>query len=207
MAKAIRDAYGAALAKYGRDNPDVVVLDADVSGSTKSALFREVAPERFFNVGVAEANMVAMAAGLAATGKIPFANTFAVFLTSLGLLPIRAFASYSGANIKLAGAYGGMSDSFDGPTHHSLEDIAIMRALPGMKVFVASDELQTEWLVRHAIDTRGPMYLRLSREALPPLYDATTRFEELLERWSGSKSAMLKATASTALRTRKGGPR
>lgn len=178
MAKAIREAYGEALAKYGAINKNVVVLDADVSGSTKSALFKAVAPERFFNVGVAEANMVGMAAGFSAAGYIPFVNTFAVFLTTLGLLPIRAFASYSNANIKLAGGYSGLSDSFDGPTHHALEDIAIMRTMPNVRVFVASDVVMTDWLTKHAIDTPGPVYLRLSREAMSDIYEPGTTFEE-----------------------------
>ena len=136
MAKAIREVYGEALVKYGKDNPDVVVLDADVSGSTKSAIFGKACPDRFFNMGIAEANMTAAAAGMASVGKIPFVNTFAVFLTTIGLLPARALGSYSKVNIKMAGAYGGMSDAFDGPSHHALEDIAVMRTLPNFKVFV-----------------------------------------------------------------------
>ncbi|NLC83782.1 MAG: transketolase family protein, partial [Ruminococcaceae bacterium] len=116
MPRSIRDVYGDMLVKYGRDNENIVVLDADVSGSTKSAGFGKAYPERFFNVGIAEANMVAMAAGLSTTGKIPFANTIAVFMTSIGLIGARAFGSYSKLNIKLMGAYGGMSDALDGPT-------------------------------------------------------------------------------------------
>ena len=178
MARTIRDAYGEALAKYGRDNPDVVVLDADVSSSTKSKLFQDVCPERFYNVGIAEANMTAMAAGFAAVGKIPFINTFAVFISSLGLIAARSFASYSGLGIKLIGAYGGLSDSFDGPSHHSIDDIAIMRGLPKFKVYVASDEFQTEWLVRQALADRSPMYIRLSRDAFPAIYQPAAAFTE-----------------------------
>ena len=178
MAKAIRDAYGEALAAYGAHDPRVVVLDADVSSSTKSAVFEAACPERFFNVGIAEANMTAMAAGLAAVGKIPFVNTFAVFLTSIGLAPARLYGSYAGLPIKLAGAYGGLSDSFDGPSHHSLEDLAVMRALPNFKVFVASDEVQTAWLVKNAIETPSPMYLRLSREVFPRIYSWDESFKE-----------------------------
>lgn len=178
MSKSIRDAYGEALAACGRDNERVVVLDADVSGSTKSAMFGKVCPERFYNVGIAEANMVSMAAGMAATGRIPFVNTFAVFLTSIGLAPARAFGSYSKLPIKLVGAYSGMSDAFDGPSHHSLEDIAVMRTLPNFKVFVASDAAQTAWLVKNAIADPSPMYLRLSRDAFPDIYAADEVFEE-----------------------------
>lgn len=177
MSKAIRDVYGEALALYGKDNENVVVLDADVSGSTKSVTFGKVFPERFFNVGIAEANMVAMAAGMASVGKIPFVNTFAVFLTSNGLTAARAFASYSKLPVKFAGGYGGMSDAFDGPSHHSLEDIAVMRTLPNMQVFAPCDASQVKWLVKYAIDTPVPMYLRLSRDVFPDVYQEGETFE------------------------------
>ena len=178
MAKAIREVYGEALVKYGRDNPDVVVLDADVSGSTRSALFQAACPERFFNVGVAEANMSGMAAGFASVGKIPFVNTFATFLTTLGLLPARVFGSYSSLNVKFMGAYGGLSDAYDGPSHHAIEDLAIMRALPNFRVYAASDEVHTDWLVKHAIESKGPMYIRLSRDVFPDLYESGAKFED-----------------------------
>ncbi|HOF94437.1 MAG TPA: transketolase C-terminal domain-containing protein [Clostridia bacterium] len=178
MAKEIRTVYGEALVKYGKENKNIVVLDADVCGSTKTCLFRDAFPERFFNVGIAEANMTAIAAGLATVGKIPFVNTFAAFLTTLGLLPSRAYGSYDKLPIKLMGAYGGMSDAFDGPTHHSLEDIAIMRSLPNFKVYVAGDATSTDWLVKHALEDPSPMYIRLSRNAFVDLYDAQTVFED-----------------------------
>ena len=178
MAKAIREVYGEALAKYGKENKDVVVLDADVSSSTKSAIFGKACPDRFFNMGIAEANMVATAAGMASVGKIPFVNTFAVFLTSIGLCLARALGSYSKLPIKMVGAYGGMSDAFDGPSHHSLEDIAIMRSLPNFKVFVASDAAQTDWIVKNAIEDPSPMYLRMSRDVFPDLYQEGETFEE-----------------------------
>ena len=178
MAKAIRDVYGDALVKYGKDNKNVVVLDADVSGSTKSAVFGKACPDRFFNVGIAEANMTAMAAGLASTGKIPFVNTFAVFLTTIGLLPARALGSYSKVPIKMVGAYGGMSDAYDGPSHHALEDIAVMRTLPNFKVFVPCDATETEWVVKNAMEDASPMYLRLSRDVFPDVYSEGASFEE-----------------------------
>ncbi|MBO6040368.1 MAG: transketolase family protein [Oscillospiraceae bacterium] len=178
MSKAIRDVYGDSLAKYGKENPDVVVLDADVSGSTKSCVFGKACPERFFNVGIAEANMTAMAAGLASVGKIPFINSFAVFVTTNGLLSARALGSYSKLPIKLCGGYGGLSDAFDGPSHHALEDIAIARALPNFKVFVPCDPVQTDWVVKNAIDDPSPMYIRLSRDAFPEVYPEGTVFEE-----------------------------
>ena len=164
MGKAIREVYGEALVKYGKDDERIVVLDADLSGSTKSGIFGKACPERFLNVGIAESNMVGMAAGLASVGKIPFVNTFTVFLTTLGLCAARAFGSYSQLPIKFAGAYGGMSDAFDGPSHHALEDIAVMRSLANVQVFVPCDAVQTEWLVKYAIDTPKPIYLRLSRD-------------------------------------------
>lgn len=178
MAREIREVYGEALVKYGRENPNVVVLDADVSSSTRSALFGKAFPERFYNVGIAEANMAAMAAGMASVGKIPFVNTFAVFLTSIGLLSALALGSYSRLPVKMAGAYSGMSDAFDGPSHHSLEDIAIMRSLPGFKVLVPSGPAQTDWAVRYAIDTPSPVYIRLSRDAFPELYGEGEGFAE-----------------------------
>jgi transketolase len=178
MAKAIREVYGEALVRYGRDNPDVVVLDADVSSSTRSALFQAACPDRFFNVGVAEANMAGMAAGLASVGKIPFVNTFATFITTLGLLPARIFGSYSNANVKFMGTYSGLSDAYDGPSHHAIEDVAIMRALPNFRVYVASDEVLTDWIVKHAIESKGPMYTRLSRDVFPSVYEPGTRFED-----------------------------
>lgn len=178
MAKAIREVYGEALAKYGKENENVVVLDADVSGSTKSAIFGKACPERFFNMGIAEANMTATAAGMASVGKIPFVNTFAVFLTTIGLLPARALGSYSKLNIKMAGAYGGMSDAFDGPSHHALEDIAVMRTLPNFKVFVPCDAAQTDWVVKNAIQDPSPMYIRLSRDVFPDVYAEGETFEE-----------------------------
>ncbi|MBR1938125.1 MAG: 1-deoxy-D-xylulose-5-phosphate synthase [Spirochaetales bacterium] len=178
MAKSIRDAYGEALVEFGKNDTRVVVLDADVSSSTKSGLFYKTCPERFFNCGIAESNMAGIAAGFAATGKIPFVNTFAVFITSNGLNAIRTFGSYSELPVKIAGAYGGISDSFDGSTHHSLEDIAIMRALPNFKVFCPCDETQTRWLVKHAIDNPDPMYLRLARNEFPDVYKRGQSFEE-----------------------------
>ena len=178
MAKSIREAYGDALVKYGKDDDRVVVLDADVSSSTKSGIFAAACPERFFNVGIAEANMAAMAAGFASVGKIPFVNTFATFITSLSLVSARAFGSYSRLGIKFAGAYSGLSDSFDGPSHHSIDDLAVMRALPNFKVYVASDDRLTDWIVKNAIDDASPMYIRLSRDVFPALYKEEDIFED-----------------------------
>ncbi|MCI9514024.1 MAG: transketolase family protein [Oscillospiraceae bacterium] len=177
MGKSIRAAYGEALVRCGTENGNIVVLDADVSSSTQSCLFAKAYPQRFFNMGIAEANMTAVAAGLAAAGKIPFVNTFAVFLTSIGLAPARLFGSYSQLPIKLAGAYGGLSDAFDGPSHHALEDIAVMRTLPGFEVYVPCDAVQTEWVTRHAAASPKATYLRLSRDVFPEVYQEGESFE------------------------------
>ena len=177
MAKAIREVYGETIKKYGELNKDIVVLDADVSGSTKSAMFGKEYPDRFYNCGICEYAMMGMAAGMAKSGKIPFVNTFAVFLTTLGSLAARTFMSYSGLPIKMMGAYGGMSDAFDGATHHALEDIAMMRTLPGVNVMVASDAQITDWMVKTAIEVKEPMYIRLSRDAAPDCHPADAKFE------------------------------
>jgi len=176
MPKTIRDVYGESLVKFGATDDRIIVLDADVSNSTKSIIFGKAYPDRFFNVGIAEANMAAMAAGFAACGKIPFINTFASFLTTLGLLSARIYGSYSDWNMKFIGAYGGLSDSFDGPTHHSTEDITVFRSLPNFTVHVATDARHTAWLVKNAIDHNGPMYIRLSRNAVPDVYDDNSTF-------------------------------
>lgn len=177
MAKAIREVYGSVLQELGAENKDIVVLDADLSGSTKSAIFGKAYPERFFNMGIAESNMVATAAGLASVGKVPFVNTFTVFLTTLGLIAARGQVCYGNLNVKFGGAYCGMSDALDGASHHALEDIAVMRTLPNMKVIVPSDAASTRWATKYAAETYGPMYLRLSRDVYPDLYTGDSRFE------------------------------
>lgn len=177
MAKAIREVYGTVLAELGNDNENIVVLDADLSGSTKSAIFGKAHPDRFFNMGIAEQNMVATAAGMSTVGKIPFVNTFTVFLTSLGLISARDQICYANLNVKFGGAYCGMSDALDGASHHATEDIAIMRALPNMRVIVPSDAASTRWATKYAADTYGPFYLRLSRDVYPDLYGESSDFE------------------------------
>lgn len=177
MAKAIREVYGTVLAELGDTNESIVVLDADLSGSTKSAIFGKAHPERFFNMGIAEQNMVATAAGMSTVGKIPFVNTFTVFLTSLGLISARDQICYANLNVKFGGAYCGMSDALDGASHHATEDIAIMRALPNMRVVVPSDAASTRWATKLAVDNYGPFYLRLSRDVYPDLYAEDASFE------------------------------
>ena len=175
--KAIREVYGEALVELAKDNDKIMVLDADLSGSTKSGKFGKEYPERFFNMGIAESNMVATAAGMARCGMIPFVNTFAVFLTTLGLISARGQVCYGNLNVKFGGAYCGMSDAFDGATHHACEDIAVMRTLPNMRVLVPSDAASSKALTRMAAELNGPVYLRLSRDVYPDLYAEDEKFE------------------------------
>lgn len=177
MAKSIREVYGMVLSELAEQNEDIVVLDADLSGSTKSGIFGKAHPDRFFNMGIAESNMVATAAGLSTVGRIPFVNTFTVFLTTLGLISTRAQVCYGNLNVKFGGAYCGMSDAFDGSSHHATEDIAVMRSLPNMTVIVPSDERSTRWATHYAAETKGPVYLRLSRDVYPDLYAEDAEFE------------------------------
>ncbi|MBP2657662.1 MAG: 1-deoxy-D-xylulose-5-phosphate synthase [Firmicutes bacterium] len=168
--KAMREAYGEALVELGKINPQVVTLDADVSGSTRSALFGQAFPERFFNVGIAEGNMAAMAAGFALANKIPFINTFAFLMAVRATDPIRSLIAYNKLNVKIVGAYGGFSDSYDGGSHQAIEDVAIMRSLPNLKVVVPADEYSARASVTAVAEYVGPVYLRLSRAEVPPVY-------------------------------------
>lgn len=169
--RAIRDVYGETLAQLGRENKDIVALEADVGSSSKSIVFGKEFPLRYFNVGVAEANMVAVAAGLATTGKIPFANTFAAFMVLRAADPVRSLVAYTKLNVKLAGTYAGLSDSYDGASHHAIADIAFMRALPNMTVISVSDPVEAELATRAAAEFKGPVYLRLSRAEVPVVLD------------------------------------
>ncbi len=168
----MRLAYGKALVALGRRYPDVVVLSADVSNSDHSYMFQEVFPDRFINVGIAEQCLVDAAAGLAYAGKIPFANTFAFLLATRALEMIRTHLCYGQANVKLMGAYAGLSDSFDGPTHHSINDVAVLRSLPNMTVVVPSDPHSLESLLFQVAEWPGPVYVRLNRNEVPALFGA-----------------------------------
>lgn len=174
---AIRDAYGAALKKLGEKNDKVVVLEADVGSSTKSIEFGNAYPDRYYNVGISELNMNAMAAGFATCGLIPFTNTFAVFMTLRGGDPINSLISYDSLNVKLAGTYCGLSDSYDGASHHALSDIAIMRTLPNMTILSVCDAVETEKAVYAAAELNGPVYLRLSRAPAPVIFDDAYDFQ------------------------------
>ena len=145
---AIRDAYGEALLNLGRKNDKVVVLESDVGNSSKSILFGREFPNRYFNVGISEFNMVTMSAGFASEGFIPFVNTFAVFMTTRGGDPIQSLIAYDRLNVKIAGTYAGLSDSYDGASHHAISDIAFARSLPNMTVVSVSDAVETQKQLR-----------------------------------------------------------
>jgi len=167
----MRVAYGKALVELGKTHPEVVVLSADVSNSDHSSMFAEVYPERFYNVGIAEQSLVDIAAGLAYCGKIPLANTFAFLFATRALEMIRTHLCYGAANVKLMAAYGGLSDSVDGPTHHTISDIAIMRSLPKMTLVVPGDPLAVGKLLPQVADWPGPVYFRLNRNEVPVIFD------------------------------------
>lgn len=174
---ATRDAYGKALVELGRENPDVVVLDADLAKSTKTIEFARHFPERFFDMGIAEQNMVGTAAGLAAAGKIPFCSTFAIFATGRAFEIIRNSVAYSRLNVKIAASHAGITVGEDGGSHQSVEDIALMRSLPNMTVFVPADAVETRAAVRAAAQIRGPVYIRLGRPGVPVLHGDDFHFE------------------------------
>jgi transketolase len=169
----MRKAYGEALVRLGHANPDVVALSADVSNSDFSYMFAEAFPDRFFNVGIAEQSLVDVAVGLAYSGKIPFANTFAFLFATRALEMIRTHLCYGEANVKLMAAYSGISDSFDGPTHHAITDVAIMRSLPRMTVVVPGDTVAVAKLLPQVADWPGPVYFRLNRNEVPLIFDDT----------------------------------
>lgn len=167
----MRKAYGEALVRIGQDYPDVVVLSADVSNSDFSFMFAEQYPDRFINTGIAEQSLVDVAAGLAYSGKIAIANTFAFLFTTRALEMVRTHLCYGGANVKLMAAYAGISDSFDGPTHHAITDLAILRSLPNMTVVVPGDPLGLARLLPQVVEWPGPVYFRLNRNEVPVLFD------------------------------------
>ena len=172
-----REAYGRTLVELGRENPDIVVLDADLSSSTYTKLFAKEFPERFFNFGIAEANMMGVAAGLASCGKIVFASTFAIFATQRAYNQFRQSIAYPGLNVKVAASHGGVSVGEDGTSHHCIEDIAAMRVLPGVSVVVPADAVETREAVRALVEHVGPAYLRLGRPKIPVLYEEDYGFE------------------------------
>lgn len=168
--KATREAYGETLVELGRERPEIVVLDADLSSSTMTSKFAKEFPERFFNFGIAEANMMGAAAGLARSGKVPFASTFAVFASGRAYDQIRQSIAYPGFNVKIAASHGGLTVGPDGASHQALEDIALMRVIPGMTVIVPADAEETRQVVRWAAAHDGPVYIRLGRSPVPDIF-------------------------------------
>ncbi len=177
MGVATRDAYGQALAELGRTNPNVVALDADLAKSTFSATFAKEFPERFWNVGIAEANMVGIASGMALTGKLPFVSSFAVFLCDKGYDQMRMCVAYPRVNVKFVGSHGGISIGEDGPSQQSVEDFAIMCGLAGFVVMCPADEFATRALVKQMAAWEGPCYMRTGRAKAAILYGPNDTFE------------------------------
>lgn len=175
---ATREAYGKALAKYGMENENIVVLDADLSKSTKTADFKKVCPDRFINMGIAEGNMMAVAAGLAACGKIPFASTFAMFAAGRAFEQIRNSICYPKLNVKICATHAGITVGEDGASHQAIEDISLMRSIPNMTIINPSDAVETEAAIKAIIDYKGPCYVRLGRSAVNIINDnADYKFE------------------------------
>ena len=169
--KATRESYGEALLDLGKENKNIVVLDADLSTATKTALFAKEFPNRFFDMGIAEANMMGVAAGLAATGKVPFASSFAMFAAGRAFEQVRNSIGYPKLNVKIGATHAGISVGEDGATHQCNEDIALMRTIPGMTVIVPSDDVEAKAAVKAAYEHEGPVYLRFGRLAVPVIND------------------------------------
>ena len=175
--KATRQSYGEALEALGEENKNVVVLDADLAGSTKTSMFGKKFPERFFDMGIAEQDMLGTAAGLATCGKIPYASTFAVFAAGRAYDQIRNSICYPNLNVKICATHAGITVGEDGATHQMLEDLTLMRVLPNMHVFCPSDDVQTKWLIKEISKIQGPCYVRLCRLATPDIYNENQKFE------------------------------
>lgn len=174
---AIRDAYGEALKELGGINDKVVVLEADVGGSSKSILFGREYPDRYYEVGISELNMVNMAAGMASEGLIPFTNTFSTFMATRGADPIQSLIGYDKLNVKLAGTYVGLSDSYDGASHHGITDMAFVRAIPNLTIITPGTPVEAKKAVFAAAEFDGPVYLRLSRAPAEEIYNENINFE------------------------------
>ena len=168
---ATRQSYGEVLAELGEENKNIVVLDADLSGSTKTSIFAKKFPDRFINCGIAEGNMAAVAAGLAAAGKIPFMSSFAMFAVGRAFEQIRNSICLPGLNVKICASHAGVSVGADGGSHQCLEDIALMRMMPNMVVMSPSDDVEARAAVRKAAEINGPVYIRLGRLAVPVIND------------------------------------
>lgn len=192
---ATRDAYGEALKELGAVNPNIVVLDADLTKSTKTSVFAKAFPERFFNMGIAEQNLMGTAAGLAAAGKVPFASTFAIFATGRAYEQIRNSVAYPKLNVKIAATHAGLTVGEDGASHQALEDIALMRVIPNMTVIVPADAEETRQAVAVAAELNGPVYIRLGRSGVPVLFDEKYKFT------IGKAATLAEGTAATIIAT------
>lgn len=175
--KATRDSYGDALVELGEKYENLVVLDADLAGATKTVGFKSTYPERFFDMGIAEQDMMGTAAGLAIGGKVPFASTFAMFAAGRAYDQVRNSIAYPNLNVKIAATHAGVTVGEDGATHQSLEDIAMMRSMPNMVVVSPADDIQAHFLIEEAIRHDGPVYIRLARPATDDIYDMNYKFE------------------------------
>ena len=175
--KATRQSYGEALVELGKENENIVVLDADLATATKTIEFAKKYPERFFDIGIAEADMIGTAAGMATCGKIPYASTFAVFAAGRAYDQIRSSVCYPNLNVKICATHAGITVGEDGATHQMLEDINLMRGMPNMHVFCPSDDVQTKWLIKEISKIQGPCYVRLCRLATPDIYNESQKFE------------------------------
>lgn len=177
MKRATRESYGATIAELGDINKDILVLDADLSKATKSEVFRKKHPDRFFNIGIAEQNMIGMASGLAISGKIPFVSTFAVFAAGRAFEIIRNSVCYQKANVKIAATHAGITVGPDGGSHQAIEDIAVMKSLPNMIVMSPADDIEACECVRKAAEINSPVYIRLGRIPLDDIYTKDYKFE------------------------------
>ncbi len=174
---ATRDSYGNALVELGAEHPDLVVLDADLAGATKTGTFKKVYPERHFNFGIAEGNMVAAAAGMASAGLVPFASSFAMFAAGRAFEQVRNSIGYPNLNVKIGATHGGISVGEDGASHQCCEDFALMRVIPGMSVICPADDVEARAAVRAAYEHNGPVYLRFGRLAVPVFHGDDYKFE------------------------------
>ena len=175
--KATRESYGEALLELGKENKNVVVFDADLSSATKTSIFAKEFPERFFDMGIAEQNMMSTAAGMSTCGKIPYVSTFAVFAAGRAYDQIRNSICYPNLNVKICATHAGITVGEDGATHQMIEDISLMRTVPNMTVISTSDDTQTKWAVKEISKIQGPVYLRLARLATPKIYEENQKFE------------------------------
>ena len=174
---ATRESYGNALVELGQENPNVVVLDADLAAATKTGMFKKAFPERHIDCGIAECNMIGIAAGLAAAGMTPFASSFAMFAAGRAFEQVRNSVGYPHLNVKIGATHGGISVGEDGATHQCCEDIALMRTIPGMTVIVPSDDIEAKAAVKAAAAMEGPVYMRFGRLAVPVINDEDYKFE------------------------------